>query len=224
MGVDLAGLRVSATLRGLAHRHSELGALVIASDPGGRIAGAVLTMGLVAISLWLSQRLAPRSEPGGTLAGVAAVPGWVGWLGPASAGLMVGFGIAVGLTALAPDRQLAAAVMIILGGLVGWLANPDRLWSLRVTWRLEGLEGAGRIFASVLRGPREVITWPELTCIGGLDGGVWFVEAVDGRRVYWSDLHEGRARLLSAIQLRRPDLFGPAVGAFGGRTRVSGND
>jgi hypothetical protein len=211
-------------LRPLPDGRLGLDRVVIWSDPESRAAGAALTIGLVAVSLWLSRRLAASPGSAGAFVGVAAIPAWVGWAGSASAGLMVGLGLAAGLSDAPPDRQLPAVVMIMLGGLVGCLANPDRLWSLRVTWRAEGLEGASRTFASILRGPREPIAWRELTRLGCLDGGLWFVEAFDGRRVYWSDLHGARAILLSAIRLRRPDLFGSPSGTRSRAGRPSNED
>ncbi len=53
--------------------------------------------------------------------------------------------------------------------------------------------------------------WDDIITLGGTGAGYAYLAAADGRRVLWTDMHNGHDRLFAAIQRRRPDLITPAM-------------
>ena len=46
----------------------------------------------------------------------------------------------------------------------------------------------------------------EIAGAGTTWSGYWFIDAGDGRRIYWSYLYKGYGALIASLQAHRPDL------------------
>lgn len=95
-----------------------------------------------------------------------------------------------------PHIAKAAAVMIGLCVLLSWrglrVLRGDDLVSLSH----ESLEGPARHAGPLICGSRIKIALSGLARIHEVGWGVWCAESRSGRRLYWTDAHEGHRELL----------------------------
>jgi hypothetical protein len=104
---------------------------------------------------------------------------------------------------------LGALAIAILGLCIAGFMSPSLTTVHRVTWEKEGIEGPSRLFGLTLGLERTKILWREIARAGTTKTGYWFVESLDGRRVYWSYLYRGYGALTAFLHRKRPDLALP---------------
>ncbi|MFS2111880.1 hypothetical protein ACCC88_19470 [Sphingomonas sp. Sphisp140] len=75
-----------------------------------------------------------------------------------------------------------------------------------VCWDGFGIQGTSRMFGPTLGWARAKIAWREIVRVGKTMTGYWYVEAEDGRRVYWSYLYLGYPVLVARLKQACPDL------------------
>ena len=101
---------------------------------------------------------------------------------------------------------LAALAVTILGLAISGFMAPSLTSVHRVTWEEEAIEGPSSLFGLTLGLRRTRILWRDIARAGTTMTGYWFVESLDGRRVYWSYLYKGYGALTAFLQKKRPDL------------------
>lgn len=147
-----------------------------------------------------------------------------------------------------PDRWsawivLALGALVILGAATVILIEPDALWvglillvfgllwagcmfpsvtsvhALR--WSNPGIDGASNMVLGTLGLKRTTIAWRDIVRSGTTSTLYWYLEANDGRRVYWSFLYPGNGAFEAAIQHHRPDIEVPPLPSYLGAKRAS---
>ncbi|THD56059.1 MAG: hypothetical protein E8A46_04345 [Bradyrhizobium sp.] len=99
-----------------------------------------------------------------------------------------------------------ALAVAVLGLCIAGFMSPSLTSVHRVTWEEEGIEGPSRLFGLTLGLRRTKILWRDVARAGITMTGYWFVESLDGRRVYWSYLYKGYGALTAFLHRKRPDL------------------
>lgn len=125
--------------------------------------------------------------------------------------LMVPLLLFVGVMAMRQGSLLIGGALVA-GTLVCGLGTLPALSSrLDVAWDERGLAGPSEAIGPFILFGRATLTWAEIAGLGGTWCGYAFVEAADGRRIYWTELHRPAGRLFAALCRRRPDLVPPAL-------------
>ncbi len=172
------------------------------------LAGAILWL----IARWLrkAKPLVVSDQDHGTIA-PDKVTAWLTVL----AGLgMAGAG-GVGVVALIQDAHptlghwLIALAIVALGLTIAGFMAPSLTSFHRVRWTDASIEGPAETFGLTLGLRRCRIAWAEIARTGLTATGYWYVEARDGRRVFWSYLYRGNGALLAALAKHRPDVKTP---------------
>jgi hypothetical protein len=172
----------------------------VSSIPEG-IATILVSAGVILLLARMLRKAAPSIaddtagaiEPEKSTAWMTIVAGCLLWL----AGL---YGI------LFRAGGLMAFAGIILGLCVAGFMAPSLTSVHRVTWEEEAVEGPSNLFGLTLGLRRTRILWHDIARAGTTMTGYWFVESLDGRRVYWSFLHKGYGALIAFLHEKRPDL------------------
>ena len=99
-----------------------------------------------------------------------------------------------------------ALAVTVLGLCIAGFMSPSLTSVHRVTWDEEAIEGPSHLFGLTLGWRRTKILWRDIARAGTTITGYWFVESLDGRRVYWSYLYKGHGVLTDLIGMNRPDL------------------
>ena len=155
------------------------------------------------VSHWFRRRSKPRAlvEGGGRIAPGRRAIG----IGVVSGLLLSGLGCtALWYGAVVPGSLMAASG---LGGALLVALSLSRRHDL--VWSDTGIEGPCRKVLGILGSARTQIRWGEIALTGRTLGGYAFVEAADGRRIYWSSYYSGFVVFETRLKLHRPDLFGP---------------
>jgi hypothetical protein len=126
-----------------------------------------------------------------------------------TAAITVVFGAAmlvVGVLVVLAGQWLGGGLATLSGAAIGGFMLPSLSSLHRVSWSPEAIEGPSRLFGLTLGTARTSIAWTDIRATGKTMTSYWFVEAADGRRVYWSYLYKGYRSLVSCLIQRRPDL------------------
>lgn len=99
-----------------------------------------------------------------------------------------------------------AAAMALIGATIAGFMAPSATSIHAVHWDNEGIEGPSDLFGLTLGLARTKIAWGDIVSTGSTVTSYWYVEATDGRRVYWSFLYKGYGALLAALETRCPSL------------------
>ena len=110
---------------------------------------------------------------------------------------------------VAPADWSGALGLLLLGLAVGGFMSPSLTNIHNVSWTPAGLNGPSKLFGPTLGLKRETLSWAELIRTGKTATGYWYVEARNGRRIYWSYLYKGCRRLTEALRSRCPELALP---------------
>jgi hypothetical protein len=164
-----------------------------------------LTMLLLGAVAWLLRRAKPIA--GSVTAGAIEpekVSAWLTVLGGMAMCLAGMFFLVRG------DCGWIAAFFTLLGAAAGGFMTPSLTSIHRVHWTEDHIEGPSRLFGPTLGVARTAIAWADLTRAGKTITSYWYVEAGDGRRVYWSYLYKGYGTLTDALRRRCPNLKLPA--------------
>jgi hypothetical protein len=122
--------------------------------------------------------------------------------------VVVGAAMAVagGWAVLTHHGDWAAVALACMGVAIAGFMAPSLTHVHDVQWAVDAIEGPSRLFGPTLGAARTSIAWQEIVRTGATVTGYWYVEARDGRRVYWSYLYKGNEALAAAIRARCPDL------------------
>lgn len=127
-----------------------------------------------------------------------------------SAVLTVVAGAAMSIGGLAAflvgTADTAALVLACMGLAIGGFMSPSLTHVHDVHWSEDVIEGPSRMFGPTLGLARTTIAWSDVVRTGSTITGYWYVEALDGRRVYWSYLYKGNAMLEAALASKCPGL------------------
>jgi hypothetical protein len=174
---------------------------------GGSIAAAIVTPLVISLLSGVIGKSRPEKLQQGS-----------GTISPEriSAALTVAVSAAIaagGIVALFAGLWAVGAGALVIGLCLGGFMAPSLTHVHDVSWSPEGVEGPSSLFGPTLGLKRESIAWPDIATTGVTSSGYWFVQASDGRRVYWSYLHKGHRALADALIAHRPDLTA-AAGKF----------
>jgi hypothetical protein len=122
--------------------------------------------------------------------------------------VVVGAGMAVagGWAVLTNHGDWGAVAVACMGATIAGFMAPSLTHVHDVQWAANVVEGPSRLLGPTLGAARTSIAWREIVRTGATVTGYWYVEARDGRRVYWSYLYKGNEALAAAIRARCPDL------------------
>lgn len=95
-----------------------------------------------------------------------------------------------------PHVAEAAGVMIGLCVLLSWRGLRVLRGDDIVSLSRESLEGPARHAGPLIYGYRTRIALSDLARVHEVSWGVWCAESLSGRRLYWTDAHEGHHDLL----------------------------
>jgi len=128
----------------------------------------------------------------------------------------VWFTIVVGVIAM-----LAGILFVIFGGLFGMVLGlfltlmgaafsglmAPALSSIHdVNWNAQYVEGAAKMFGPTLGRTRTQIKWSDIASTGTTNTQYWYIQADDGRRIYWSYLYDGHGAFAQMLSQKRPDI------------------
>ena len=169
----------------------------------------VITVGVTIAAVSVLARLLRHARPAAAGNGVGAIEpekisAWVTVIGGAS--------MAVGgvMAALFTDAGWISLGLTLMGICCGGFMAPSLTSIHKVFWTQDGIEGPSRMFGPTLGAARTKILWSDIKRTGTTITSYWYVEAIDGRRVYWSYLYKGFGALTAMLRSKRPDLPLPA--------------
>jgi len=102
-----------------------------------------------------------------------------------------------------------AAVLFLFGLAIAGFMAPSLTDAYNVSWTSQAIQGPSRLFGLALGTKRTTIAWRDIRKSGITSTRYWYVEASDGRRVYWSYLYPGYAALTVALRHHCPQLALP---------------
>jgi energy-converting hydrogenase Eha subunit A len=125
-----------------------------------------------------------------------------------------GAGMALGGLAMSIISALEASYvdalwgggLFIMGASISGFMAPSLSNIHDVWWDLYGLTGPSKTFGPTLGCKKTTIDWNDIVKRGETITQYWFVEAKDGRRIYWSYLYKGHGALEKVLSERCPNL------------------
>ena len=114
--------------------------------------------------------------------------------------------IAGGFAVLTNHGDLGAVAVAGMGVAIAGFMAPSLTHVHDVQWTADVVEGPSRLCGPTLGSARTSIAWHDIARTGVTVTGYWYVEARDGRRVYWSYLYKGNEALAASIRARCPEL------------------
>ena len=100
---------------------------------------------------------------------------------------------------------LGVSLVVFGGGIAGFM-SPSLSSIHDVRWNVVGVEGACRTFGPTLGRERTMIVWGDIIKTGKTITDYWYIEASDGRRIYWSYLYPGYGVFMNVIATKCPDI------------------
>lgn len=104
------------------------------------------------------------------------------------------------------DEGLTGALLVIFGAVISGFMLPSLTSKHDVIWNEKYIEGGCKLLGPTLGLTRAQIEWSEIVSFGTTWTSYWYLQANDGRRVYWSYLYRGHGALSDVIKNKRPDL------------------
>ncbi len=129
------------------------------------------------------------------------------WLALAMVPLLV----FVGIMAMRQGSVTIGAAVAIGAVVCGLGCLPTLSSRLDLAWDTAGISGCAQACGPFFGLRRGRIGWDAMVVLGRTGAGYGYVASADGRRVLWTDMHQGQERLFAAISRRRPDLITPAT-------------
>ncbi|MEQ9506889.1 MAG: hypothetical protein RLO80_11515 [Hyphomonas sp.] len=165
---------------------------------------AILTGG-VAI---LTRKAKPKHIEGSV--GVISPGKVIAWITVISGAMIMAGSIVFAIMAAQFLALIPAAVACTLGAAIAGFMLPSLTSVHDISWDATSMEGPCSLFGPTLGVPRTRLDFDTLVTTGKTTTGYWFVEATDGRRIYWSYLYNGYGELTKALKARVPNLQLPA--------------
>lgn len=94
----------------------------------------------------------------------------------------------------------------VVGTALALFMGPSLTHMHDLAWNDFGVEGPSRLFGLGLGLGRTHIRWQEIGAVGSTITSYWFIQATDGRRIYWSYLYPGYSSFNARLRAKRPDL------------------
>ena len=116
---------------------------------------------------------------------------------------------ALGAQLFVSRGEWSCALLAVIGTSIAGFMAPSLTTIHVVRWDANSIDGPCRLFGPTLGISRTTISWPVLIKTGKTLTGYWFVEARDGRRVYWSYLYKGHGAFIDVLKRRCPHLDVP---------------
>lgn len=123
------------------------------------------------------------------------------------------FIVCIGVIMMAAGIALAAFGYIILalvtfapGAVFSAFTAPSLGHVHDLFWNEEGIEGPSGLFGLTLNFERTRIRWEDIVTTGMTRTQYWFVEARDGRRIFWNYLYPGYGALWNRLIKECPDV------------------
>lgn len=129
---------------------------------------------------------------------------WSGWI-------ITMFGVVLMVCSAAlflfePNARWIGAITFVLGALFAGCMFPSVTSVHALSWSKAGVDGSSNLVLGTLGLQRETIAWRDIARSGTTLTLYWYLEAKDGRRVYWSYLYTGNGAFADAIQRHRSDI------------------
>lgn len=159
-------------------------------------------LGALVIALWLRWNYS-RSAPLELGGGSTITPGKF------SAAAVTLFGLAItmiGSLLLSRGELVSGLPCLVVGLFMALFMLPSLTRMHDVTWNTAGVNGPCRLFGPGLGRSRTTIKWTEINLTGKTVTSFWFIQARDGRRIYWSYLYPGYGRLVDDLRRKLPHL------------------
>ena len=114
-------------------------------------------------------------------------------------GLIVGLGVSLSAFWASAFANAGFPALAVSAGfaVLSALLVPSFLSVSILRWDAHGIEGPGKAIWPPWS--RNRIAWVEIVGGGSVFGGYNYVEAEDGRRVYWTDLYSGTDAFIQAL-------------------------
>ncbi|MCX7357624.1 MAG: hypothetical protein NT015_05725 [Alphaproteobacteria bacterium] len=144
---------------------------------------------------------------------------WSGWIITVFGAILVL--CAVALMIAEPDAFWIGAILFVIGALFAGCMFPSVTSLHALSWSKSCVDGASQMVLGTLGLQRATIAWPDVARSGTTFTMYWYLEAHDGRRVYWSYLYPGNAKFAAAIKNHRPDIEPPPMPSYVG-TKLDG--
>ncbi len=143
------------------------------------------------------------------------VSGYSGTISPGKASALIVTMIGIALLALGVGKTCSGdpaigATCAIVGFMLAFFMTLSLTHRHDLSWDEAGVHGPSRLFGPALGLSRASIRWEEIGTVGATITSFWFVQAGDGRRVYWSYLYPGYGSFTKRLRTKRPDLTLPS--------------
>lgn len=121
---------------------------------------------------------------------------------------VIGIG-GVALLVTVPESAIVSVPLAIIGLVAAACMLPSLTDVHALYWSNDAVDGPAQMMLGTLGAKRASIPWSEFVKTGTSITMYWYLEARDGRRVFWSFLYPGHSAFTAAIQRHRPDLAIP---------------
>lgn len=132
--------------------------------------------------------------------------------GKISAAVVTLFGGAIalfGLASIFAGMLATAMICIFVGVALIIFMGPSLTHRHDVSWNSKEVTGPSRLFGPSLGYSRATIRWTDIVSTGKTATEYWFIQAVDGRRIYWSYLYPGYGRFVENLKINQPQVVLP---------------
>jgi hypothetical protein len=97
-------------------------------------------------------------------------------------------------------------VCLLVGVALTIFMGPSLTHMHDVSWNSAEVNGPSTLFGLSLGRSRTTIRWDEVASTGKTITSYWFIQAADGRRIYWSYLYPGYGRFVESLIANRPQI------------------
>jgi hypothetical protein len=135
-----------------------------------------------------------------TQSGMIRPDRWSAWITIACGMAIMIAGVLVVTVGPKPPNMAVLWVTALFGGLLVGFMAPSVTSVHAVRWNELGIDGPCTTFGLTLGTQRTLLRWEQIVRSGKTATGYWYVESLDGRRVYWSFLYPGYGALVQALR------------------------
>jgi hypothetical protein len=115
-----------------------------------------------------------------------------------------------GIGLLINGSALAGLICLFICAPLAVFMSPSLTHAHDVSWNDVQATGPCKLLGLTLGRSRTIISWNAVASTGKVASGYWFIEADDGRRIYWSYLYPGYGRFVEKLQAERPEISLPS--------------
>ena len=132
--------------------------------------------------------------------------------GKVSAAIVTFLGVAVtlfGVASIFTGMLVTALICLVAGVALTIFMGPSLTHRHDVSWNLMEVTGPSRLFGPSLGFRRATIQWTDIVSTGKTVTDYWFIQDIDGQRIYWSYLYPGYGKFVESLKLNRPQVVLP---------------